>query len=89
MSEKNTSYEEKLYEIKRKTVPQELSDTWRNPINNQQPWYQKASKEYSEVEVVQHKLIYREAYEKAKSNPRLSFMEDSVTVLKKILESEK
>ena len=83
------SDEESLYETKRRTVPQELSDTWRNPLNNQTLWYQKAPKEYSEVEAVQHKLIYKEAFEKAKAgDPKLSFMADSLEVLKKIMEQE-
>lgn len=83
------SDEEQLYNIKRKTIPQEYSDTWRNPLNNQQPWYQKASKHYTELETVQHKLIYKEAYEKAKHDPRFSFMQDSLEVLKKIMEQER
>jgi len=83
------SDEESFYEVKRRTVPQELSDTWRNPLNNQQPWYQKKPKHYTEVEHIQHQCIYREAYEKAKYDKRLSFMEDSLIVLKKIMEQEK
>ena len=82
--------EEQLYDIKHKTVPQHESSTWRNPLNNTQPWYQKAPKEYTEVEHVQHKLIFKESYEKAKQgDPKLTFMPDALLVLKKIMESEK
>lgn len=85
------SDEESLYEVKRQTVPQHESSTWRNPLayNNQQPWYQKEPKHYTELETVQHKLIYKEAYEKSKHDPKLSFMKDSLIVLKKIMEQEK
>jgi len=81
--------EESLYNIKRQTVPQHESSTWRNPLNNQQPWYQKQPKHYTEVEHIQHQCIYREAYEKSKHDSRLSFMQDSLEVLKKIMEQEK
>jgi len=81
--------EERLAEIKRQTVPQSESDIWRNPMNNQQPWYQKAKKSYTEVETFQHRCIYREAFEKSKHDARLSFMQDSLEVLKKIMEQEK
>ncbi len=97
------SDEENLYEInptsrfrrfegqERRTVPKHESNIWRSPLNyrNQQPWYQKEPKHYSEVEHIQHQTIFRESYEKAKSgNPHLTFMADSFTVLKKILEQE-
>ena len=42
-------------DIKHKTVPQHESSTWRNPLNNQKPWYQKAPKQYTEVEHVHTK----------------------------------
>ena len=92
--------EEQLYDINRlrsksyvghehKTVPQHESSTWRNPLNNQQPWYEKAPKQYTEVETVQHKLIFKESYEKAKhGDPKLTFMADALLVLKKIMEQE-
>ena len=81
--------EERLAEIKRQTVPQSESNIWRNPLNNQQPWFKKEPKHYTEVEHFQHQCIYKEAYEKAKHDPRFSFMQDSLEVLKKIMESEK
>lgn len=81
--------EEQLYDIKHKTVPQHESSTWRNPLNNQQPWFKKEPKHYSEIEHIQHQAIYKETYEKAKSgNPSFSFMADSLLVLKKIMEQE-
>lgn len=80
------SNEEHLYEIKRKTVPQEQSDTWRNPLNNQTPWYKKESKHYSEVEHLQHQMIYKENYHKPNLAP---LMKASLIVLNKILEQEK
>lgn len=85
------SDEENLYNIKRQTVPQELSDSYRSPLSyhNQQPWYQKQPKFYTEVETFQHRCIYREAFEKSKHDARLSFMQDSLEVLKKIMEQEK
>lgn len=85
------SDEENLYNIKRQTVPQELSDSYRSPLSyhNQQPWYRKQPKRYTEVEHIQHQYIYREAYEKSKHDSRLSFMQDSLEVLKKIMEQEK
>ena len=86
---KQSTQEEQLYDIKHKTVPQHESSTWRNPLNNQQPWYQKAPKQYTEVETVQHKLIFKESYEKAKhGDPKLTFMADALMVLKKIMEQE-
>ena len=83
------SDEENLYEIKRQTVPQHESSTWRSPLNNSQPWYQIAPKQFSEVEKLQHKLIFKESYEKAKQgDPKLTFMADALLVLKKIMEQE-
>ena len=83
-TQEHTSVEEQLYDIKHKTVPQHESSTWRNPLNNQQPWYQKSPKAYSEVEIQQHKEIFKENYHK-----KLPFMADALLVLKKIMESEK
>lgn len=85
------SVEQQLADIKSKTIPPEFSDSWRSPLayNNQQPWYQKAPKEYTEIEQVQHKLIFKETYQKAKDGKNnLSFMQDALTVLKKIMEQE-
>jgi hypothetical protein len=53
-------------------------------LNNQQPWYEKAPKQYTEVEHIQHQLIFKENYHK-----KLPFMADALVVLKKIMESEK
>jgi hypothetical protein len=78
--------EEKLYEIKSKTVPFEQSIYGRSPLfrDIHQP-----PKEYTDIEAFQHKSIYKEAYEKAKAgDTRLSFMKDSLDVLKKIMEQE-
>jgi hypothetical protein len=83
-TQEHTSVEEQLYDIKHKTVPQHESSTWRNPLNNQQPWYEKAPKQYTEVEHIQHQLIFKENYHK-----KLPFMADALLVLKKIMESEK
>ena len=86
--------EEQLYDINRlrsksyvghehKTVPQHESSTWRNPLNNQQPWYEKAPKEYTELEHIQHQMIFKENYHK-----KIPFMADALLVLKKIMELE-
>ena len=76
--------EEQLYDIKHKTVPQHESSTWRSPLNNQQPWYSLAPKQYTELEHIQHQAIFKENYHK-----KIPFMADALLVLKKIMESEK
>lgn len=78
------SEEDRLADIKRQTVPQSESDIWRNPLNNQQTWFKKEPKKYSEVEHIQHQLIFKENYHK-----KIPFMADALLVLKKIMESEK
>jgi len=75
--------EEKLYDIKSKTVPLEQSNYGRSPL------FKKTytpPKLYSTVEVIQQQQIYRENYH----NPKISaLMQSSLEVLKKLKESEK
>ena len=75
------SDEENLYEVKRKTIPFEQSLYGRSPLHKP---YISPTKQYSDVEIQQQQAIYKENY----LNPRLSFMKDSLEVLKKLRQLE-
>ena len=83
------SQEDHLAEIKTMTVSQAESAIWRNPLNNQVPYYKKEAKKYTEVEKFEQTQKYKSLYLNPPLKPHANFMEESLEVLKRLMEKEK
>ena len=77
--------EQELADIKRKTVPQEESDYYRNPIHHQPTTLHQPHKSYSEVETFEQQQTFKQNYH----NPKLKDLMNSATqVLLALMQNE-